>query len=141
MEVIGRGRVDLNDVWEDSPKAYLAVSLPDFPNFFMLNGPNGPVGNFPLISIAEHQWDYINHFIEKLRNGEASEISCTSEAMERFETERGIAARKTVWFTGGCNSWYLNKEGIPASWPWTFSHFVEKMKAPEWDDFDLRKSA
>jgi cation diffusion facilitator CzcD-associated flavoprotein CzcO len=141
MEVIGRGGVDLDTVWEDSPKAYLAVSLPDFPNFFMLNGPNGPVGNFPLITIAEHQWDYISHFIDRLRSGEASEISCTAEAMDRFETERGVAARKTIWFTGGCKSWYLNKEGIPASWPWTFSHFVEKMRAPDWSDFDVRQRA
>jgi cation diffusion facilitator CzcD-associated flavoprotein CzcO len=140
MEIIGRNGVELNQVWADSPKAYLAVSVPDFPNFFMLNGPNGPVGNFPLITIAEHQWDYISHFIDRLRSGEADEICCTGEAMRRFEEERGIAARRTVWFTGGCHSWYLNSEGVPASWPWTFSHFVEQMQAPRWRDFECRSA-
>lgn len=138
MEIVGRHGIHLNDVWGKSPKAYLSVSLPDFPNFFMLNGPNGPVGNFPLITIAEEQWHYINHFIEEIRAGKASEISCKHEAMDRFESERGAAAKKTVWYTGGCHSWYLNSEGIPASWPWTFSYFVEKMRSPEWDDYDCR---
>ena len=140
MKVIGRNGIDLDSAWEDSPKAYLAISLPDFPNFFMLNGPNGPVGNFPLITIAEHQWDYINHFIDKLRHGEADEICCTAEAMNRFEAARSDAARKTIWYTGGCKSWYINQEGVPASWPWTFSQFVDKMKAPDWADFELRRT-
>ena len=37
-----------------------AISLPSFPNLFMLNGPTGPVGNFSLIDIAEAQWGYID---------------------------------------------------------------------------------
>lgn len=136
MKIIGRNGVDLDDVWADSPKAYLAVSLPDFPNFFMLNGPNGPVGNFPLIAIAEQQWRYIYQLVAKLRSGEADEISCTHQAMERFEEERGAAAKKTVWYNGGCHSWYLNAQGVPASWPWTYSRFLDEMKAPNWEDFE-----
>lgn len=136
MKIHGRNGADLEQVWAGSPKAYLSVSLPDFPNFFMLNGPNGPVGNFPLINVAEHQWDYVAQLIEKLRAGEATEVCCTSEAMARFEHDRGEAAKKTVWYTGGCKSWYLNSEGIPASWPWTFNRFVEEMREPKWGDYD-----
>ena len=44
IRVIGRGGLDLDDVWAKRPEAYLAISVPEFPNFFMLNGPNGPVG-------------------------------------------------------------------------------------------------
>ena len=57
------------------PLAYLAISIPDFPNFFMLNGPNGPVGNFSLIDIAEHQWNYIEQLMEEVRAGRCSGIS------------------------------------------------------------------
>jgi cation diffusion facilitator CzcD-associated flavoprotein CzcO len=59
MRIAGRNGADLETLWADHPKAYLAISMPDFPNLFMLNGPNGPVGNFSLIDIAEHQWHYI----------------------------------------------------------------------------------
>lgn len=57
--VVGRDGVNLDDVWEDHPVACLSISIPQFPNFFMLNGPNGPLGNFSLIRIAESQVAYI----------------------------------------------------------------------------------
>ncbi|MEZ5567847.1 MAG: hypothetical protein R3E54_05835 [Halioglobus sp.] len=40
----------------------------------MLNGPNGPVGNFSLIDIAEHQWGYINQLMERLAQSPGTEI-------------------------------------------------------------------
>ena len=135
----GRNGADLDTLWADGPKAHLAISMPGFPNFFMLNGPNGPVGNFSLIDIAEHQWHYIAQFIDKLITGEADEISPRPQAMQRFEQERVAAAKQTVWFKGGCSSWYLNQNGIPASWPWTYSRFVKEMSAPNWADFECVK--
>ena len=51
------GRVSLDDVWAERPTAYLSISIPEFPNLFMLNGPNGPVGTFT-IEVAELQFDY-----------------------------------------------------------------------------------
>ncbi len=103
----------------------------------MLNGPNGPVGNFSLIDIAEHQWHYISQLIARLQRGEVREISCSAHALESFEAARSEAAKRTVWYTGGCRSWYLDARGIPASWPWTYSRFVEMMSEPHWADFDI----
>jgi cation diffusion facilitator CzcD-associated flavoprotein CzcO len=137
MEIVGRNGTDLETLWAKRPVAYLAISMPDFPNFFMLNGPNGPVGNFSLIDIAEHQWQYIEQLIDKLRTGECEEISPTSQAMEDFDAERVEAAKKTIWYTGGCQSWYLDAEGIPASWPWNYSRFVAEMSAPNLEHFEL----
>ncbi len=136
MEIVGRDGITLDRLWQDHPKAYYAITMPDFPNLFMLNGPNGPVGNFSLIDIAEHQWRYIAQLIARLQSGDVDEICCKADAMARFEEERTEAAKHTVWFKGGCNSWYLDSRGIPASWPWTYSKFVEEMAHPRWDDFD-----
>jgi cation diffusion facilitator CzcD-associated flavoprotein CzcO len=138
MDVIGRNGVSLNTLWADYPKAYLALSVPDFPNFFMLNGPNGPVGNFSLVEIAENQWGWVEQLLEPVLSGTASEVCCTAEGMITYEARREEAARKTVWYTGGCNSWYLNAAGIPASWPWTFKDFEAAMANPVWADIDLR---
>ena len=111
--------------------------MPDFPNFFMLNGPNGPVGNFSLIDIAEHQWNYIEQLIEKLRKEECREICTSKAALEQFDSLRIEAAKKTIWYTGGCKSWYLDAEGIPASWPWNYSRFIAEMAAPRLDHYEL----
>lgn len=137
MRINGRNGMDLETLWAERPIAYLAISMPEMPNFFMLNGPNGPVGNFSLIDIAEHQWGYIEQLMDKLRGGECTEICPTQDAMYRFDTERVEAAKKTIWYTGGCNSWYLDSKGVPASWPWNYSRFVEEMRVPSWEDFDL----
>ena len=51
-----RRRRRSTQAWAERPNAYLSISIPDFPNFFMLNGPNGPVGNFSLIEVAELQF-------------------------------------------------------------------------------------
>jgi cation diffusion facilitator CzcD-associated flavoprotein CzcO len=136
MEVIGNNGVDLESVWALRPIAYLAISIPDFPNFFMLNGPNGPVGNFSLIDIAEHQWTYIEQLIAEVTSGRCGGICATREAMMAFDEERVAAARTTIWYTGGCTSWYLDAQGVPASWPWNFSRFVAEMEAPRLYDFE-----
>jgi cation diffusion facilitator CzcD-associated flavoprotein CzcO len=141
MTIRGRNGVDLESLWAAGPTAYLAVALPDFPNFFMLNGPNGPVGNYSLIDIAEHQWHYIAQLIERLQQPDCDEISPRVEALREFEAERVDAAKRTVWYTGGCSSWYLGRDGIPSSWPWTYSRFVTEMSAPRWQDFDCVKRA
>jgi cation diffusion facilitator CzcD-associated flavoprotein CzcO len=137
MEVVGRGGRTLAEEWADRPNAYLSISIPDFPNFFMLNGPNGPVGNFSLIEVAELQFAYILTLLERLRSGECRELSATRAAMDAHEAARTEAAAHTVWSTG-CRSWYLDDRGVPAVWPWTFNRFRDEMQAPEPEAFECR---
>lgn len=136
MEVKGRKGIALNDVWEETPSAYLAVSIPEFPNFFMLNGPNGPVGNFSLIEIAELQWHYIEQLITEVNAGQCDQISASQNAYRDFNIAR-IEAAKTTVFGTGCKSWYLDANGVPATWPWSRARFAELMQKPKLGDFDL----
>jgi cation diffusion facilitator CzcD-associated flavoprotein CzcO len=137
MDVIGRDGVTLAKAWADRAKAYLAISIPGFPNLFMLNGPNGPVGNFSLIQVAEMQFHYILRLVERLRAGEACEISASHEALDAFEEERYQAAQHTIWYSG-CRSWYLDDRGIPAVWPFPFDRFRAEMREPKLDAYELR---
>jgi cation diffusion facilitator CzcD-associated flavoprotein CzcO len=130
MQVIGRGGTRLDDVWAQRPVAYLSISIPAFPNLFMLNGPNGPVGNFSLIEVAELQIGYIQQLVAQIRAGRCREISPSEAATAAFDAARVEAAKNTVWMTG-CRSWYLDDRGIPAVWPWTFDRFREQMAAPD----------
>ena len=134
MAVRGRDGISLDDVWSERPNAYLSISVPGFPNFFMLNGPNGPVGNFSLIEVAELQFDYILQLIERVRTGECRALEPKVEAMESFEAERVAATKHTIWATG-CRSWYLDDRGVPASWPFSFTRFREEMAAPRPDAY------
>ena len=135
IEVIGRDGVSLDDVWAQRPSAYLSVSVPGFPNLFLLNGPNGPIGNFSLIDVAEMQLAYVLQLVRLLDEGRCSEVSASHEAAERFEADRVEAAKNTIWVTG-CRSWYLDDRGVPAAWPWSMARFRDEMAAPKLEDYD-----
>lgn len=136
MHVIGRNGVELNRAWAKRPAAYMAISIPDFPNLFMLNGPSGPVGNFSLIDIAERQWTYISHFITMIASGRACEISASHAALADYENQRIEAAKNTIWGSG-CTSWYLDAEGVPSTWPWSYRRFAGEMAVPRLEAYDV----
>jgi cation diffusion facilitator CzcD-associated flavoprotein CzcO len=134
IEVIGRNGIRLNDQWSPRPCAYLMVAVPNFPNFFMLNGPNSPVGNFPLIEVAEQQMHYILQLLDQVREGRCRELSPLESSTTRFDNERTATARKTVWATG-CHSWYIDADGTPSAWPWPIERFYAEMAKPKLDDY------
>ncbi len=136
MQIIGRKGVSLDALWDPRPVAYMAISIPDFPNLFMLNGPNGPVGNFSLIEVAELQFQYIMQLVDLVRSGQCREVSASQQATTQFDEDRVEAAKSTVWQTG-CSSWYLDDRGVPAVWPWTFDRFREEMAKPKLEAYEL----
>ena len=136
MNVVGRGGVELNSLWARRPSAYMALSIPDFPNLFLVNGPSAPFGNYSSIGVAEHQIDYILKLVDLVRSRTAREVSVKREAMADYEAQVLEAAKGTI-FASGCRSWYLDADGVPSIWPWTYDHFTEKMAAPEIAAFEL----
>lgn len=137
MGVVGRNGTELADVWADRPTAYLSISIPEFPNLFLLNGPNGPVGNFSLIEVAELQMAYSMGLIDELAAGRCTEVCATQAAMDAHEEARVAEMGHTIWVTG-CSSWYLDDRGIPATWPWPFEDFRTAMAAPDLTAYELR---
>lgn len=134
MSVTGENGLTLEAAWVDRPSAYLSVMTPGFPNLFMLNGPNGPVGNFSLIDVADIQLGYFLQLLNLRAEGKVTQVSVSVEAAQRFESERVEATKKTVWVSG-CSSWYLDDRGVPAAWPWTMARFREKLATPDLQDF------
>lgn len=135
MKVQGRDGADLDTFWAKNPTAYLGIAMPGFPNFFMLNGPTGPVGNFSLIDIAERQWAYVTGLIDNLACGHARALDLKPEVMSDYNVRRISAAKKTI-FGSGCTSWYLDADGIPASWPWSYEAFAQQTSAPQLHEFE-----
>ena len=52
--------------------------------------------------------------------------------------ERRIAAAKGTIFASGCSSWYLDREGVPMTWPWSYQAFGKAMANPVLADMDRR---
>jgi cation diffusion facilitator CzcD-associated flavoprotein CzcO len=123
MEIVGAGGRTLSDEWSEVARAYLGLSVPSFPNMFLIYGPNTNGGTGSVIYTIEAG---INHAIAALRELERTgndTIEITRAAAEGFDRELRDALRETVWHTG-CTSWYLDANGNdPNQWPWTWSAY------------------
>lgn len=134
MDVTGLQGKTLEQAWSDVPTAYKSISVPDFPNFYFMNGPTSPVGNFSLIDTSEMQWGYISQLIERGEQAGVAGLSAKPEALAQYDNDRKQAAKGSV-FGSGCHSWYLDKNGVPNTWPWSQSRFRQEMLAPVWQDY------
>ena len=132
--VVGEDGLSLEEAWAQGTRAYRSVAIPGFPNFFMLVGPNSPIGNISLIDVSEVQADYIMKCIRLLRKGEVRSLAPTAEATRAFHERLLEAMKDTVWVTG-CSSWYLDDDGVPILWPWTARRFHKEMRHPDFGEW------
>lgn len=133
-QVTGCSGKTLSNAWSQGNYAYKTICVPDFPNLFFVGGPNSPIGNFSYLLTAETQFGYIEKLINLLRDGLVSEVNPKSEITEQFNQSLRNAMPDTVW-ASGCQSWYFDRFGNLASWPWTFAKFEEQLATPELADF------
>ena len=84
----------------------------------------------------EMQVNYILQLIEHIRKRECRALAPRSEATRAFNAAVREAMKQTVWVSG-CRSWYLDKNGTPVTWPWSFERFQEDMREPNLDEFEL----
>lgn len=131
----GVNGLTLEEAWKEGVDSYRSLALPNFPNFFMLLGPNCPIGNFSVISVAESQADYIMKFIGEYMKGTFKAMAPKAEITNRLNEQLKAAARTTIW-ASGCHSWYLDKNGDPISWPWSgrqFRKHIQELRLQEYE--------
>lgn len=109
--VTGRHGNTLKNAWHAFPRAYLGTAMPGFPNLFVVTGPNTGIGHTSAIFIIEAQMQYIMDCINNTRREGHQRIEVTAAAEERYTSMIHREMEKTVWKTGGCNSWYQSRSG------------------------------
>lgn len=125
--IYGRKGHSLHDEWKGSPKAYLGTTVTGFPNLFLLQGPNTGLGHTSVILMIEAQVDHLIKTLAHMKQNELETIEPTPRAQERFVEETERLMEGTVWTSGGCRSWYLDKTGRNSTlWPGTTLSFMKK---------------
>jgi cation diffusion facilitator CzcD-associated flavoprotein CzcO len=140
-QVTGEDGIDLETFWDGAPRAHRSVAVPGFPNFWMLEGPTGPVGNLSLITITEHQVDYVIAMLDRMKRDGLAAIAARREAFEGYNEAMQEALPNTVWLAGGCTSWYIDKSGLPNLYPWPPRRYLESMRKPDFGEFRLMDEA
>ncbi|TYB68418.1 NAD(P)/FAD-dependent oxidoreductase [Nonomuraea sp. PA05] len=115
MEVVGREGQTLEERWADGAEAYLGISVPGFPNMFMLYGPNTNLGHNSIIFMIECQ---VNHVMACLPHlGGSGPIEVRPEVMAAWRRQLDAAMDRMVW-GAGCQSWYKTASGrVTNNWP------------------------
>ena len=133
MDVTGRSGQSIDNAWQNGIPSYRSILLPDFPNFFLMLGPFTPIGNFSVIAMSEVQLNYITQLIEGWQDRGFDSVEPTSKAVEDFYQHVKNGLKNTAWVSG-CQSWYLDSNGNPILWPYTWQQWVKEMQQPQWHD-------
>jgi cation diffusion facilitator CzcD-associated flavoprotein CzcO len=131
MEISGRDGRTLAEEWGEVPRAYLGLSVPEFPNMFLLYGPNTNGGSGSVINTLECGTRHVIAALGELERAGAGRIEVRREAAERFDRELRSALAETVWHTG-CTSWYVDENGNdPSQWPWLWTTYRRRTEQLE----------
>jgi hypothetical protein len=99
------------------------LSVPGFPNMFLLYGPNTNGGTGSVIYTIEAGMAHVISALEELERTDARRIAVRHQAAQEFDRELRTALAGTVWHTG-CTNWYVDEDGNnPSQWPWLWSAY------------------
>ena len=134
----GRGRRSLLDHWRaHGAQAYLGATVPGYPNFFLLAGPNTGIGHTSLVVMIEAQIAYVIGALKAMAARGAATVEVRPEPFEIYNTALQSKMGRTVWNTGGCSSWYLDAEGRNTTlWPdftWKFHQRTRRFDAEHYE--------
>jgi cation diffusion facilitator CzcD-associated flavoprotein CzcO len=141
MEIVGAGGRTLAEEWAQVPHAYLGMSVPGFPNMFLLYGPNTNGGTGSVIYTIEAGANHVIAALRELERTSARRIEIRRATAEAFDRQLRTALADTVWHTG-CTSWYLDENGNdPNQWPWLWSTYRRRTARIEPGAYELSHTA
>ncbi len=125
IEIVGTNG-SIRDHWgDDNPRAYLGVTVPEFPNFFILYGPNtnGGHGGSAVFN-SECQVRYTMLALRELIEREAASMDVREEPFEEYNRLVDAEHAQLVWTHPGVKNWYRNKDGrVVTNSPWRLCHY------------------
>ena len=109
----------LADVWsETGQQAYKGSTVEGFPNFFMIVGPNVGLGHTSMVFMIESQVNYLVDALRTMAKNDVDTVEVHGDAQRTFNQQLQKKMKQTIWTTGGCASWYLDKHGNNTTlWP------------------------
>jgi cation diffusion facilitator CzcD-associated flavoprotein CzcO len=125
MRIVGSSGGELSDAWAHGAHAHLGMTVPGFPNMFVMYGPNTNTSGGSIIVYLEAQASYIRQALAQLRARGASALDVREE-VERA-SDRALQARfaGTAWTR--CDSWYRDERGrIVANWPGYMREYLQQ---------------
>jgi 4-hydroxyacetophenone monooxygenase len=143
LNISGRDGKDLREAWgNDNPTAFLGLTVPDFPNFFCMLGPNsGPAHGGSVIFQSECQSRYISACLADMIEHDVAAIDVRKEVLDDY-VERVDAEHETmIWTHPGMSTYYRNSSGrVFSAMPWRFVDYWRMTHDPDLRQYRLTKA-
>ncbi|WP_283138389.1 flavin-containing monooxygenase [Rhizohabitans arisaemae] len=140
QHIVGRDGLRIQDAWKNGPHAHLGVLTAGFPNLFFLLGPNTGLGHTSIIFMIEAQTHYILECLRLLARTRSRAIEVKPEAEREYNRRIQRRLADKVWNTGGCRSWYLDKNEVNRSiWPGFTAEYWARTRRVNPRDFVLHR--
>jgi 4-hydroxyacetophenone monooxygenase len=140
LNITGRGGKSLADAWaNDNPTAYLGLTVPDFPNLFVMLGPNtGPAHGGSVIFQAECQSRYISACLVQMIERDIAAIDVHAEVKEAYVREVDAEHEQMIWTHPGMSTYYRNQGGrVFSAMPWRFVDYWAMTHDPDLQQYRL----
>ena len=114
IDITGLGGAKLKNKWTDGPRTHVGMTVDEFPNMFMIAGPQTPFANIPVVSEVCAEW--VGDVLREMHRRDANRVEARPEAVDKFTALNEAVIDATVLRDGGKHSWYLgtNIPGKPA---------------------------
>ena len=140
LDIVGRDGVTMAETWDGKPSAYRGISVPGFPNFFMLGGPGTGLAHAgSIIFTTECQMRYIGDALRMLVEGRQHSIEPTVSAYDGYKEELQAEVETMMWGHPTIeHSWYKSADGkVYLLCPWRLVDYWKMTEAVELDDHVL----
>lgn len=137
--VVGADGVTLAEAWRDGMRALRGATADGFPNWMTIIGPNTGLGNSSMILMIESQLNYMADYLRQLNVlGGRAALDARRSAVDVWNRRVQQRMKRTVWNTGGCNSWYLDANGRNTTvWPGTTTEFRKATRAVDLGEYEV----
>lgn len=138
MEIAGRGGRTVREAWgENDPRAYLGMVAPDFPNMFVLYGPNTGLGHGGSYTfLAECQVRYVMGCLREMVEKRHKSMEIRPDVFGKYNEAIDEELKQCVWSHPAVRTWYKNDAGrIIINSPWRLLDFWRMTLRPEVSEF------
>ena len=140
MAIRGLEGVSLETEGKDGARAYLGLTVPGFPNLFMMYGPNTNLGHNSILFMLECQARYILDAVGKLFTRDLHYLDLRREVMDAHEARIQRQLGRTVWAATD-HSWYKNDAGrITNNWAGTTTRYWWNTRRAKLGDYRQARS-
>jgi len=133
----GRDGTSLADVWQGSPQMYRGSSIAGFPNLFFIAGYNTGLGHNSIVFMIESHLNYVMDALRRMDVTGTNRVEVRPDAQAAYNARLQARMPRTVWNTGGCASWYIDRNGRNTTmWPdftWRFWQETREFDAERYE--------